>query len=438
MELTAEFQIEGTVLRKYTGPGGDVVIPPGVTQIGLRAFFERDDLTSVVIPDGVTYIAHSAFFRCENLTQVSLPESVTYIGISAFQDCKRLRRINIPNSIKLVDQLAFSGCREFADPDGFVIVRDSCHHTLYQYYGTAANAVIPAGITRIGNAAFRGCNALTEIVIPDSVTFIGCSVFADCENLTTVTIPAGVSNIGDWAFCRCRRLRSVTLPQSLKEIPEKAFSGCESLAEITIPDSVTGIRYRAFYGCKSLSAVRIPDRVEFLDEEAFCKCENLTSVMLPGRSCDLYEGALDCGAPLSVTLPKSAPMPHQLEACFRSTEPSVLRFPEKSLMDLDPYFEPAVIGYTEMLQEGQTFSPELEEEYRSFIDVNHWDLRFDAIAHPVLLRYMMDNTLIPCEDIDALLALADQENRPDLKAELLQYAQAAFSGTGNPLHQFDL
>ena len=340
---------------------------------------------------------------------------MTYIGISAFQDCKRLRRINIPNSIKLVDQLAFSGCRELADPDGFVIVRDSCHHTLYQYYGTAAKVVIPAGITRIGNAAFRGCNALTEIVIPDSVT-----------------------SIGDLAFCRCRKLRSVTLPQSLKEIPEEAFSGCESLAEITIPDSVTGIRYRAFYGCKSLSAVRIPDRVEFLDEEVFCKCENLTSVMLPGRSCDLYEGALDCGAPLSVTLPKSAPMPQQLEACFRSTEPSVLRFPEKSLMDLDPYFDPAVIGYTEMLREGQTFSPELEEEYRSFIDVNHWELRFDAIAHPVLLRYMRDNTLIPCEDIDALLALADQENRPDLKAELLQYAQAAFSGTGNPLHQFDL
>ncbi len=67
MSNASDFVIEN-VLTKYTGPGGDVVIPDGVTEIGKDAFSGCTGLTSVTIPDSVTAIGKSAFSGCEKLT----------------------------------------------------------------------------------------------------------------------------------------------------------------------------------------------------------------------------------------------------------------------------------------------------------------------------------------------------------------------------------
>ena len=40
MSNLSDFIIKNGVLKKYTGPGGDVVIPEGVTSIGKDAFRE--------------------------------------------------------------------------------------------------------------------------------------------------------------------------------------------------------------------------------------------------------------------------------------------------------------------------------------------------------------------------------------------------------------
>ena len=56
MENKQDFVIENGVLTKYTGSGGDVIIPAGVTKIGNLAFSDCANLTSVTIPEGVTEI----------------------------------------------------------------------------------------------------------------------------------------------------------------------------------------------------------------------------------------------------------------------------------------------------------------------------------------------------------------------------------------------
>ena len=77
MGSAKDFLIENGILKKYIGPGGDVIIPEGVTEIGPYAFYPHEDglalkyaegrrkVKSVVIPDGATKIGSYAFAFCE-------------------------------------------------------------------------------------------------------------------------------------------------------------------------------------------------------------------------------------------------------------------------------------------------------------------------------------------------------------------------------------
>ena len=82
----SDFQIEYGMLVKYTGKGGDVVIPSGVTNIGYNAFYGCTSLTSVIITNGVTSIKNEAFRDCKCLSSIVLPDNVTEIGKNAFGD----------------------------------------------------------------------------------------------------------------------------------------------------------------------------------------------------------------------------------------------------------------------------------------------------------------------------------------------------------------
>ena len=132
-------------LVKYTGPGGDVVIPDGVTVIGCCVFKDRKDLTGVTIPEGVDGIAPEAFMGCTGLTSVTIPEGVTALSTSAFRYCTSLTSVTIPKSVDFID-----------------------------------------GVTTIKNQAFFDCERLSSAAIPSSVTSIGACAFDSCDSLTDI------------------------------------------------------------------------------------------------------------------------------------------------------------------------------------------------------------------------------------------------------------
>lgn len=61
-----------------------------------------------------------------------------------------------------------------------------------------------AGMTSIGEGAFRECKKLTDITIPASVKNIGDSAFYTCSKLTTVTMQGDPPNLGgNYVFADC-------------------------------------------------------------------------------------------------------------------------------------------------------------------------------------------------------------------------------------------
>ena len=126
-----DFVIKNGVLKKYVGPGGDVVVPDGVTSIGMDAFMNNHNITSI---------------------QVSANVSLH------------------PN--------AFNGCKGMANKDGFVIV----NNRLFDYFGKGRILAVPDGIKEIMPNACMRVKTQTEIILPDSVA----RLWGNCFGHTSV------------------------------------------------------------------------------------------------------------------------------------------------------------------------------------------------------------------------------------------------------------
>ena len=110
MSNAADFVIKDGVLTNYTGPGGDVEIPEGVTGIKndyWHPVFRGKNVKRVRIPRSMTTIGMSAFYECKELEEVILHEGVTAIGTDAFLGCKNLKQITLPESLTTLEQEAF-------------------------------------------------------------------------------------------------------------------------------------------------------------------------------------------------------------------------------------------------------------------------------------------------------------------------------------------
>ena len=306
-----DFQIEGTVLVKYTGSDSDVAIPEGITVIAANAFHGcYYTLETVTIPDSVLSIGDSAFADCGALSQVRLGRGLLRIGHKAFDCCSKLQEIDIPDSVVYIGPEAFSQCHGLTSvhlPEGL----SALAYETFDYCYSLTEIDLPASVRSVGFFAFNKCDSLTRVSMP-GVTALGSSVFAYCTALEEVSMPEAVT-ILDAAFQDCTALKEVNAPHlDLLSTEYSVFRNCEALAEdgfvvvngvlaeylgdssaVTIPAGVTAIGPHAFYNNTSLREVTIPASVTEIAAHAFGFCTNLTRVDLQGRNVKLGAGAFE-------------------------------------------------------------------------------------------------------------------------------------------------
>ena len=294
-----EFDIVDGELRRYYGKGGAVLIPAGVTVVGVGSFGGRSAVTSVVVPTGVREIGAGAFRACTGLTAATVAESVTSIGYGAFAGCPALTLLTLP--------VAFYGrhdeflCGTAADvvytsAEARALPPEFRMHgvALLGYDGEERRLALPEGIyeVRCGAltaeqeinalhlpATLRGLQegALSELSLLDEITVAednpaltyegGRLTSRDGDILYRVrahyhgTLPVTTRRVGDGAAYGLAEYTDLALSAAVREIGDYAFAGCEMLERITVAADHSGelaIGTAAFENCPRLSCIVCP------------------------------------------------------------------------------------------------------------------------------------------------------------------------------------
>lgn len=278
----------------------DIYIPASVEKIGDDAFnnsklnkiiyynngqtcydwvgIEDSCPSKLVINEGVVTIDKYAFSNNNRIIEVVLPESLKEIKYEAFYDCPNLKKINIPQNC-VIHNHALKGCISL----NLLLLSDSgtvCKGWTNQFY--CDTVIIPKGVKRIDDGAFKNCHNLKEIILPEGLERIGINAFKDCKSLKKVVLPEGLKYISKNAFEDCEALDEINFPAGLKRIDDATFRNCKSLKRIVLPEGLEHIGKHAFENCESIGEIVIPNSVLFLDKShIFSNCTHLKKIHLP-------------------------------------------------------------------------------------------------------------------------------------------------------------
>lgn len=175
----------------------------------------------------------------------------------------------------------------------------------------ATYAIIPEGVKKISNSAFRDCRKLTQVEFPSGLQEIGAYAFSDCVSLENVTIPDSVVKIMEGAFLGCAAMTKFYVPRNVEYIGPFVIGDCQQMREIivdpenpyfnsenncnaiiatersflisacnysTIPEGVVGIDFGAFGYCEKMNQITIPDSMRSISQLGFINCFALESI----------------------------------------------------------------------------------------------------------------------------------------------------------------
>lgn len=217
------------------------------------------------------------YIFCHAIRNIFIDADVTHIGDNAFEGISTLEGLQFPTA-------ATSSTNAFTNLTRLTSLTLAGGGAMTnfgkdKYPWTASREAIEHlnldnAMTYIGDYAFHGCSALTEVVIPDSVTSIGKLAFWGCTALTTVTLPISASSNGK-VFNKCNALTKLIISgegrmSDLKADKYTWNSQRKIIETLVIGDGVTHIGTNAFGNFVALTAdITLPASVESIGKNAF-------------------------------------------------------------------------------------------------------------------------------------------------------------------------
>lgn len=326
--------------------------------------------------------------------QVQIPAGIHTVGYAAFRDCKNLKEIMIPDGVQRIDSLAFAGCEQLQEvtlPEGLVEIGYSAFEQCVNLH----RIVLPEGLTLLDRMAFLGCTALTAISFPDSLSIVGRDALRDTAwltqhpdgvvyagklvlftkgNVSEAEIRPGTVKICVDAFRNCTALNRVTLPESLKIMEDRAFQNCRKLTQLVIPEAVQQIGYRAFDEC-----IRLHVQIDALAPQI-------------GRQCFMDT------ASVRITRMDPAKLPDNVR-------------------------QSAILSFADDVCNDVKLEASFYKRFLKYIYSRRKLLYSLALDNWNLLQLMMQERIIPLDDVDRILDSMLGGEQAEAVAALIQYKQ---------------
>ncbi len=167
----------------------------------------------------------------------------------------------------------------------------------------------------IGDLAFRGCAALTNLSwdAACAVSSVGAEALRDCTALARFDA-TGVRRFGEAALAGCTALETLRIGRP-DALPPLFAAGCRSLEALELP--VGAIGRDAFRGCTALREVRFAPSLRVLGAGAFAGCRALERADVPASCTRVGPGVFDrtplapcagAAAPAAAAAPFSGPV----------------------------------------------------------------------------------------------------------------------------------
>ena len=275
-----------------TAPYTELIIPEGVTEIGISAF-TGNSLKELEIPKSVTKIATSAFMNTDvhrTLEKLILHEGLKSIGGNSFA-YSHLESIDLPTSVTSLTASAFYG-----NADGKVVIWSANKEKQEKFNKATSTFIVRfktdeftfdkttiTGLT--GEGLLKAAESKT-LILPrtnengEVITAIGDAapntggVFgsgltrsADEIIFEKVVLPSGLEKIGKFAF-QNNGIKEISFPDSLKEIGQNAFHN-NHIASVILPDSVTTLGAAVFMGNSEITEIKLSSNLDEIPASAF-------------------------------------------------------------------------------------------------------------------------------------------------------------------------
>lgn len=230
-----------------------LTVPEAITSIGNRAFANHTGLIEINFYAAecgdVAKQKDNPFYKAGYNSGVTvnlgatgkkvtkIPANLFYSDAAYVHGVNTVNFVNVDTTPKTTGEVkfgdnAFHTSKELATVTfGNVIIPEIGKNA---FSSTKISSItLPAGVTKIGDAAFSSCEALANVNFMDGITYIGNSAFKGCKQLTNAAFTSGsqLTYIGDEAFASSG-LTEIVIPKKVTNLGRSAYNKCASAKSI--------------------------------------------------------------------------------------------------------------------------------------------------------------------------------------------------------------